>query len=479
MGAQLYHNGTIITVDSARRIILDGAILVIDGRIAAVGKTDELQASSKIPDDAHRVDLRQRIAMPGLINGHVHLIQSVMRGLAENLELHAWASCAIWPLESAFRDGDGEAAARLTVAEMLKSGTTCFLEPMLPSSPDNPFSGIVKAIGESGIRACVGKLVKIRRSDPSAGIPDSRDSQGEMMSVEKALDAHGEFHGTYNDRMHIWMAPETPRGQDEKGFKAVGTACAENNIRLTIHCSEAAKDLEMIREHYKATPAEFLRNVNSTGPHVVLGHMVHLDEKDFAILRDTQTSVAHNPTSNAKLADGIAPIPRMLQEGINVCIGSDGAPCNNRHDLFRDMHLAGIIHKAKLQDATALSAEQILEMTTINAAKALGIDHEVGSLEVGKKADIVVLDHTGLHCAPYDPLTLGQGGQPATTIVVHSMSGRDVDMVIVDGEVLVDGGKFTRMDEEKIKADAREAIARIRKDSSVNAQPLTRGWQYV
>lgn len=414
-----------------------------------------------------------------MINGHVHLIQSLMRGLAEDMELHEWASCAIWPLEVSFKGDDGVAAARLAVAEMLKAGTTCFLEPMLPSSKDNEFSKIVQAVGESGIRACLGKLVTIRQSDPSKGIPDSRDGLAEIMSVKAALEAHRQYHGTFNERLHVWMASEMPRGQDEAGFKAVGTACAENDIRFTVHCAEAAKDFHLLAEHYKATPAEFCRNINSTGPHVVLGHMVHLAEQDYAILRETKTSIAHNPTSNAKLGDGIAPIPRLLEEGVNVCIGSDGAPCNNSHDLFRDMHLASILHSAAHSNAKLLPAEQVLEMATINAARALGLEREVGSLEVGKKADFVVLDHGGLHAAPYDPTELVAGGLPVPTLIVHSLSGRDVDMVVIDGEVVVQDGKLSGLDEERIKSDARDAIARIRKLSSVKAQPLKRGWNYV
>jgi len=237
----------------------------------------------------------------------------------------------------------------------------------------------------------------------------------------------------------------------------------------------------MIREHYKATPAQFCERIHAVGPHVVLGHMTHLNlDVDPDILKKTGTSVAHNPTSNAKLADGIAPIPQMLEAGINVCIGSDGAPCNNNHDLFRDMHLAGVIHKARSNNAKLLPAEQILEMATINAAKALGIDKDLGSLEVGKKADFVVIDPSGLHAAPYDPSHIGEkGGIHPPTLVVHSCSGRDVDMVIINGEVVVEKGRLTRVDEDQIKRAAREAIVGIRKRSGISAQPLKMNWQYV
>lgn len=475
MSSQFYHNATIVTVDASRRIITDGALLVTDGRIAAIGKADQV----KPPVGVLRVDLQDRIVIPGLINGHVHVIQSLMRGLAENLELHAWASCAIWPLEVSFRGSDGAAAASLAAAEMLKTGTTCFLEPMLPSYDDLDFGSIVQAIGDSGIRACLGKLVKIRRSDPAAGIPDSRDDMLDSMSIEAALEAHGKFHRSHNSRIHVWMAAETPRGQDEAGFAAIGAACAAHDIRLTVHVAEAPRDLQLIREHYHASPVQFCRNIGATGSHVVLGHMVHLEEEDFAILRETNTSVAHNPTSNAKLADGIAPIPRLLREGINVCLGTDGAPCNNSHDLFRDMHLAGILHKGLHADASLLPAEHILEMATIQAARALGIDHDLGSLEVGKMADFVVLDPSGLHAAPYTSTSLLAGGMPTPALIVHSLSGADVCTVVVNGELVVDEGRLTKINEDQIKANAIAAIAAIQKRSLVRAQPLLRGWNYV
>ncbi|OQU94948.1 hypothetical protein CLAIMM_01225 [Cladophialophora immunda] len=473
----LYVHATIITIDADRRVFRDGAILVSGSRLAAIDTTATLDAATHpaVP----RVDLEQKIVIPGLINSHIHLIQSLMRGLGEDLNLHEWASCTIWPLEVNYVGDDGYVAAKLAMAEMIKSGTTCFLEPMLPASAG--FPGIVRAVDETGIRGCLGKLVKGPKSNISAGISDARDEQSHLMTIDAAIEAHKSFHGACDGRLHVWMATETPRGQDEAGFAAIGKACLDHDIHLTVHCSEAPRDFEMLSEAYGTTPGQFCQRIHATGPHVVLGHMTHVDAQvDLEILRITGTSVAHNPTSNAKLADGICPVPQMLDAGINVCLGSDGAPCNNSHDLFRDMHLAGIIHKATTNNANVLPAEQILEMATINAAKALGVDKEIGSLEVGKKADFVVVDPSGLHAAPYDPAQVDtMGGVHPSTVVVHSCSGRDVTMVVINGDVVVEDGRFTRLDEEQVKSAARNAIAGIRTRSQVKAQPLKRNWHYV
>lgn len=300
------------------------------------------------------------------------------------------------------------------------------------------------------------------------------------MSVEAAIARHANHHGSLNDRLHVWLAAETPRGVDESIYNAVGTACLEHGIRLTVHIAEDARDKVAIKHCYKASPVQFCENNNITGTHSVLGHMIHLDlEQDLEILQRTGTSVAHNPTANAKLSDGIAPISQMLARGVNVALGTDGAPCSNTYDLFRDMHMAGVIHKGVTQDCNVLPAEQVLEMATINGARALGLEKEVGSLEVGKKADFVVVDPSGLHACPYDVAQVGKGGMHPVTAVVHSCTGQDVKMVVVDGVVVVRDGVVVSVDEEMVKRRAREATVRIRERCGVDSQPLKRGWRYV
>jgi cytosine/adenosine deaminase-related metal-dependent hydrolase len=299
------------------------------------------------------------------------------------------------------------------------------------------------------------------------------------MSLEAALTKHKQFHGNFNNRLHVWMAAETPRGIDESFYAEVGETHQKHNIGLTVHVAETARDQELIRKSYNTTPVQFCEKTKLSGERTVLAHMIHLDlDTDLDILQRTNTSVVHNPTSNCKLADGIAPIPQMLAKGINVALGTDGAPCSNTYDLFRDMHLAGIIHKGVTRNASVLPAEQVLEMATINGAKALGLEEEIGSLEVGKKADFVVINAKGLHAAPYAPFQEAGGVHPVT-IVVHSCGGSDVEMVVVDGVVVVENGVLLSADEEDIKHRAREAASKIRMRSGIQAQPPKMGWRYV
>ncbi|GME27493.1 hypothetical protein GTA08_BOTSDO02107 [Neofusicoccum parvum] len=324
----LYKHATIITVNQEREIILDGAILVTGSRIALIDKTQAVLKHPSLPPDVRSVDLSGKIVIPGLINTHCHTVQSLLRGLAEDLWLHPWMCDAIWPLEASYDAEDGYHAARLTVAECLKAGTTCFLEVMLTHRAG--FENVVRAVGEAGIRACLGKLVKSQETNPSVNISDARDKDLAHMSIVSALAAHSAHHGSFNNRVHVWMAAGTPRGSPLAEHRAIGDACRAHGIGLTMHCAEASRDHEIYRTHYSNTPVEFCQDAHLTGPRTVLAHMVHLDvEKDVPLLRDTRTHVAHNPTSNCKLASGVAKVPELLEAGVNVCLGTDGAPCNN------------------------------------------------------------------------------------------------------------------------------------------------------
>jgi cytosine/adenosine deaminase-related metal-dependent hydrolase len=243
-----------------------------------------------------------------------------------------------------------------------------------------------------------------------------------------------------------------------------------------MHRAEAPKDLEIYKDGYHCTPVEFCRGTSLTGRKTVLAHMDL--SVDLPILAETGTTVAHNPTSNCKLASGIARVPEMATGHVNVSLGTDGAPCSNTYDMFREMHLAGIIHKGANHDASLIGATEVLEMATINGARALGLEEEIGSIEAGKKADLVVVDPSGVHAAPFDAEQILTGGIDPVTVVVYSCTGADVDTVMVDGKVLVEGGNLTTMDEEDVKRRAREVIGRIRKSSSVKAKALST-WKYV
>lgn len=242
-----------------------------------------------------------------------------------------------------------------------------------------------------------------------------------------------------------------------------------------MHCAEAPKDRLTYHEAYDCSPVEFCQRTKLIGPgrKTVLAHMVNLDlETDLELLRETGATVSHNPASNCKLGSGIAAIPQMLEAGVHVALGTDGAPCNNTYDMFREMRLAGLLHSGVHNKAGILPAEDLLAMATIRGAEALGLDRDIGSLEVGKKADFVILNVATLGCAPFDTEQILGGGFDPVTAVVYSCTGVNVESVVVDGQMLVENHALVGVREQSIISDAKAAIQRIRKRSSFRTASL-------
>ncbi|KAJ5895003.1 hypothetical protein N7495_006694 [Penicillium taxi] len=494
---KLFFNATILTVNASREVILNGFLLVEGDRISAIGKCPY---PTILPSGTREIDCQDKIIIPGLINTHAHLVQSLLRGLAEDLPLHNWLCDAVWPLEAAFDADDGYHAARLTMAEMLKTGTTCFLDPMLTYRAG--FDRVCQAMTEMGIRGCLGKLVKFTETNRQLSISDPRDQDLLAMSIPELLNAHQKYHNGNNGRIHVWAAAGTPRGAPISQYLELGETCSSNGISVTMHCAEAPRDREIYHESYGCSSMEFIQQaklcpqsnpdrVDKLSHRLVLAHMVNLDnEIDIPLLASSQTSVAHNPTSNLKLASGVAPVPAMISgpSAVNVSLGTDGAPCCNSYDMIQEMHLAGILHKGVNHDAALIPAETALEMATINGARALGLESDIGSLEVGKKADLVLLDpyrRGNLAAAPWSCEHSGQGVSPATA-VVHACTGRDVDMTVVNGEILVEQGRLVHggsVKEVEIVQFAQRAVKDLLsrcndgREDVVGAK-LQSGWNY-
>lgn len=457
----LYTHATIITVNGNRDIIEDGAILVQGSNIADIGKTEDLTA--RHPNE-QVTNLEGRIIIPGLVNAHMHTAQILLRGTADDLELVSWLCERIWPLQGNFTAEDGYAAARLSIAEMLLSGTTCFLESMFADRYG--FNGLCNAVEESGIRGCLGKIVMdvgTYASDPKwamhPGLIEDRET-----SLLGALAMHETWNGKADDRIRVWFGARTPGGVSEGLYREMTALSRERKIPITMHCAEAPADRTFFASH-NHTPMSYCDSVNLLGPQTVLVHMVHLDNSDIVKLAETGTHIVHCPSSNTKLASGICRVPDLLKAGVSVTLGTDGAPCNNTCDMLQEMRLAGIIHKVTSMDPTAVPAETILELATINGAKALGLADSIGSLEVGKKADFVAIDMRAVHLQPwFNPVSA----------VVYSATGRDVDLVVVDGREVVKGGKLTTMNEIKIWKEAekrsKEVVARAGLTKQVGAR---------
>lgn len=433
----LFVNCTIITVNATRDIIKDGAIAVADDIIVAIGKT--LDLIQQYGED-ERIDLSSHIVMPGLISLHVHLAQSLLRTAADDLPLIEWLCDRVWCMQGCFTEEDGYVASKLTIAEMLKSGTTTFVESLFAERYG--FGGAVKAVVESGIRGCLGKVVMDQpRYATQEGISMHPGLIEDERSLDNAVKCHQKYHGDGDGRVEVWFGARTPGGVSEDLYRRMITMARQNDIGITMHCAEVKADREFFASNGH-TPMTYCQDLGLLAPRTVLAHMVHLDDEDIKILAGTGASVGHCPTSNAKLGSGVCRVKELLEHDVPVGIGCDGCPCNNTMDLLQEMKMASLMPKAIHGDPSLVPAEKIIEMATIIGAKALGKDHEIGSIEVGKKADFISINLTDkLYAQPMrDPVLM----------VVYIATGSDVDTVVVDGKVVVQQGKLLTIDEQKL-----------------------------
>ncbi|MDI6643146.1 MAG: amidohydrolase [Candidatus Hodarchaeaceae archaeon] len=437
-------HATVATMNARREIIKDGAVAIESNRIVGVDKTEKIKPKYKADIE---LDCAGKLILPGLVDCHVHLAQALLRGCADDLSLVAWLRERVHPMQGTYSPKVGELSAKLCCIEMIKSGTTCFVESGLHWRYGfNEIAGVIDAVG---IRAALSKkLMNLRGyADVPDAIVESMVEDGET-TMRQTLEMIRKWHGKANNRIHIWFGARTPGGCTVEFYQKIAENARKNHTGITIHLGEVQQDIAYMRKEFKMTPMEFMRHCGVVGPHVIYAHGVWIPQKDFKILRETKGTVCHCPASNLKLASGFAPIPEMLKAGVNVSLGCDGGPSNNCYDMIREMKLAAIIHKARLLDPKVLPAEQVLEMATVNGARATLWCKELGSLEPGKLADLIVVDQRKPHLVPVR--------NPISNLV-YAANGGDVDTVIIDGKIVMEGRELKTIDETEIVERAQEA----------------------
>jgi cytosine/adenosine deaminase-related metal-dependent hydrolase len=273
---------------------------------------------------------------------------------------------------------------------------------------------------------------------------------------------HSKWHGAANDRVHVWFGPRTPGGVSSELYREMSDYAHQRDMGITMHLAEVEADKIFLNEKYGLSPVYYAESVGLLGPKTVLVHMVWLARADIDKLAETRTSVSHNPSSNSKLASGVCKVPQMLASGVNVALGCDGGPSNNDYDLVREMKLAAIIHKAVTNNPLIVPAETVLEMATINGARALGLEQEIGSLEAGKKADLVVIDLNRLHTTP--------SPNPISSLV-YAATGAEVDTVVVDGRIVVEHGQLLTMDENEVMEQAHQHAGALYRRAGIEIKP--------
>jgi 5-methylthioadenosine/S-adenosylhomocysteine deaminase len=430
MSSILIKNGVLVTMDPANTIVR-GDLLLQDGRIAEIGGRGQT-ADTVIDADGCAV-------IPGFVQTHIHLCQTIFRGAADDLALIDWLKQRVWPMEAAHSPASIAASARLGIAELIKGGTTC----ALTMETVNHTGEVFRAVEESGFRATVGKCMMDKGDD----VPPALQEQTEN-SIRESVALLEEWHRKADGRIRYCFAPRFAISCTRELLEKVAGLARARGVMIHTHASENKKECEMVLEESGLRNIAYLNSLGLTGRHVALAHCVHLSIDEIETLKTTGTNVVHCPSSNLKLGSGIAPIAKLLEQGISVSLGADGAACNNRLDMFTEMRTAALLQKA-IHGPEVLPASRALRMATIDGARAMGLDSEIGSLETGKRADLAIIRLDRLHAAPVNDVI---------SALVYSAVADDVDTVIIDGRVLMRERKLLGIDEgETIEAANREA----------------------
>lgn len=436
MGTLLIKNGTVITMNAARETVQKD--ILIDGtRIVAMGT-----GISSVADEV--IDAANRIVMPGIIQSHVHLTQSLFRGLADDMELLDWLKKRIWPLEAAHTYESSAISARLGAAELIRGGTTAVID----MGSVHHTEAILETARDVGLRGLFGKCMMDCGQDVPAGLHESPEDS--LKTSESLLHT---WHQAAQGRIQYAFAPRFAVSCSQKLMEKLRDSARHHQVRIHTHAAENQAELALVRAAHAMGNVEYFHKLGLTGPDVILAHCIWLSEAELTLLAESGTHVVHCPASNMKLASGIAKIPEMLDMGINVALGCDGAPCNNNMDAFIEMRQAALLHKVRLLSPTAMPALRVLEMATLNGAKAMGLQDSLGSLEVGKLADIAILDFGRLRSSP-------TVGRDPVAMAVYEATSHNVTHTIVNGRVLLRDGRHTTLDVKETLAEAERVCSR-------------------
>ena len=434
----LIRNATILTMND-RMDVVNGSVSVRNGRIAAVGVV------SPEPHDV-TIDATDQYLLPGFVQTHIHLCQTLFRGYADDLRLLEWLRTRIWPMEAAHTPASLRAAARLACLELLSGGTTSILTMETVRGTD----AVIEAVTETGMRATIAKCLM---DDTTPGAPAGLREDGRAALAE-SVELFRRYNGTAGGRIRVALAPRFALSCARSLLEAVAGTASDLDAIVHTHAAEQPDEVDLVRRVTGQGNIEYLHTVGLMSSRLNVAHCVWVDDRDQSWLADNRVKVTHCPGSNLKLGSGIAPIPEMRDRGVNVSLGADGAACNNHLDMFSEMRLAATLQAVRHAPGT-LTARDALWMATRAGAAALGLDAEIGSIETGKQADLILVDASSYRLAPApDPFSA----------VVYAAGCSDVRMTMVGGEVVVKEGVPVRLDAVEIAAQARsEATALARR----------------
>ncbi|MBA2944144.1 amidohydrolase [Paenibacillus sp. CGMCC 1.16610] len=449
MSKKLIYNGTIMTMNATNQIFKPGYVYLEHDVIVEVGAWSEDGRMDGLKAEAAYVyDAKGKVVIPGIINGHTHLFQTFMRGVSDHSPLAQWLKEIIWPMSLAMEPEDFYLAALIGCIENLKSGATYIMDHhYIHTYPENDAS-VLRAMVDSGIR---GHLA--RGGSDLAGEVRLRETEEQIFgATDRLLD---EWEGAASGRIRIALGPLNLYGCSRGYLERAAVFSRDRHLISHVHVAETSEQIDTTMARYGLRNLELLNEVGLLGEQTQVVHGVWLDDGELAMISDQGASVIHCPVSNMYLASGVARVPEMLSMGINVALGTDGPGSNNCQDNLEVLKFTACLHKVNELDATLLPPMDVLRMATVNGAKAVGRSDELGSLEPGKKADLVAVDMMKAHISPV---------HRASSALVYNANGNDVDLVIVGGNVVVDKGVCTWVDEQEIlqRAQARVNVLRAK-----------------
>ena len=407
------------------------SLLIKDDLIAEIADEIDEGKAGKI------IDAEGKILLPGLINTHTHLSMTLFRGLADDLSLDSWLNDHIWPMEANLNGDYCYIGALLGAVELIKSGTTTFSDMYFY------MEDVARAVDDAGIRAVL-----------SYGMIDFGDAERRENEIRENLELFKACNGMADGRIKVFLGPHSPYTASEELLVKVRELADEYNMGIHIHVSETQKEINDSLEQRGIRPFEYLEKIGLLGPDVVAAHCVWLSDEEIEIIKKHDVKVSHNPCSNMKLASGVAPVSKLMEKGVCVSIGTDGASSNNNLDLIEELKTASLLQKVSTLDPKVVSSDEAIQMATIRGAEALGLDSQIGSIEVGKKADLILIDTNAANMTP--------DSSNITSNIVYSANGSNVDTTICNGKILMENKKLTVLDEDEIYAKARQAIKELK-----------------
>lgn len=425
--------GIVVTMDAARHVYSDGAVAVRGDAIVAAGSRNDIASRY---DAARTIDAHDEIVMPGLINGHQHAAMALFRGLADDLALNDWLQKYIFPAEARNVTPDFVTwGTRLGVLEMLRGGTTTYADMYYFEDE------VARATKEAGMRGVLGETI----IDFPA--PDNRNMSQMLAYTENYIKR---WQG--DPLITPAVAPHSIYTCSTKTLQEAAALARKYHAPILIHLSEAPFEGEQSRAKYGLSPTAYLENIGVLGPDITAAHCVWVDAGDMKLLASRDVGCVHNPSSNLKLASGTSPVVDLIAAGVPVGLGTDGAASNNDLDMFEEMDLAAKLQKLARMDPRALPAEQVVAMATINGARALHMEKQIGSLEAGKKADVILMRTDAPHATPMYSIY---------SQLVYALKASDVDTVIVGGKIVMEHRRMLTLDEPQVLAKAREYAKKV------------------